>query len=165
MNKINLKYYNSRYGMLLLVFFAIASFAVLSIFIFTNDLIINILEKHFVLAIICIFLFFLIILLSITGIGSKIISKNIQIIIYDDFFEIDSLEKYYYNNIIEYNLEIIKATRYDIITAYILKLKLNDNKNIKYIVFTGTSKKEKSNSENLLMFYDELSKKLKIDEY
>ena len=161
MNKINLKYYKNKYVMLYLLIFALAVFAVICVFILTNDLIGNILEKnHIVLSFIIVLLAFLSSTIIITGVGSKIFSKNIQIIIYDDYFEIDSLEKYYYNNIIKCNLKTIKDIDTGFINQYSLELKLNNKKNIKYNIFTGGSKKEKLNVENLLIFYNELKQKI-----
>jgi hypothetical protein len=95
-------------------------------------------------------------------IGLKIFSKNISIIFYNDYFEIDTYEIIYYKNVIECYLEEIKVMHYNIITGYILKLKYDEGKKIKLVVLTGTSEKEKINCEYLLAFYNELNKRTKI---
>jgi hypothetical protein len=155
----HIQYVRSKYIPVFLILFGAIFFVISLIFIFNNDFIKILFSKNIILIYILIFLYLFGSMFLILNYGIKIFTKRLNIIIKDEYFDINEGEKMiYYKDIKTLKLETIKHIRYQIITGYILILEWNNEK-IKIIIYTGTSKKEKRNCDALLNFYEELNKK------
>ena len=154
MNNYNFKYYLNQYIIKILILFWIIIFSTCIYVIFRFNIINNSVIKT--VFIIC---FIIISLILILYYGLKLFSKNVNAIVFDNYIDINHGEKIiYFKNITALNLQTIKDKRFDLITGYILNIQYDNNKNIKYYVYAGTSKKEKMNEEYLLNFCIEISK-------
>ena len=151
MTEYYIQYYKSKYITLILTIVWAISVTLLAIFIINNEILTIV-----VYIILMVLLFILIVIF-----GLKLLSKNTNIKICNNYIEIHKNDKILFNNITEIKFVTIKNIRNGIITGYIIKLKYNINKKIQIVVLTGTSKKEKINCESLISFYKELKSKYK----
>jgi hypothetical protein len=159
----HIQYIRSKYILVLLIIFWAVFFAVSIIFIFSVDFIQILFSKNTILISMLIFLYLFASMFLMFNFGMKIFTKEINMIIKDERFDINEGEKIiFFKDINTLKLETIKHLKYKIITGYILIIEWNNEK-MKIIVYTGTSEKEKRNCDALLNFYEELHKKYKVN--
>jgi hypothetical protein len=159
----HIEYIKSKYIPVFLILIWAILFAVSIVFIFNINYVKMLYSKNLLLLTIMIFLYLFVSLFLFYIFGIKIFTRKMNIIMQDEYFDINEGKKIiYYRDIKTLKLETIKNIRYNTVTGYTFVLDFN-NENILINVYTGTSKKGKSNCDTLIKFYEELSKKYNED--
>jgi hypothetical protein len=155
----HIQYIKNKYiPVFLILFWAI--FFVISLLLIFNINYFKLLYSNNILLLIIFIIFYLFVsLLLIYNYGIKIFTKELNVIIKDEYFDINEGDKIiYFKDIKTLKLETINNIRHKIITGYTFILEWN-NENIKINIYTGISKKEKINCDTFIKFYDELNEK------
>jgi len=155
----HIQYIKNKYIPLFLILFWVIFFVISLLFILNNNYIKLLYSNNILLLIISILLYLSVSLIIIYNYGIIIFTKKLNIIINDEYFDINEGDKIiYFKDIKTLKLETINNIRHKIITGYIFILEWN-NENIIINIYTGTSKREKRNCDALIKFYGELNKK------
>jgi hypothetical protein len=159
MNNYTFQYTKNKYAVLFLIMFCMILLLIFLYVVYEIPFINNLIPNDTIMVILILGFFSGTMFLSLTY-GLSLFSKNINVVVFDDYININQGEKIlYFNKINNLNLEAIipKAYITHKVTAYILNIHYNNKEKIKYIVYTGTSKNEILNTESLLKFHNEIN--------
>jgi len=160
MDTYYIHYNRNKYSVLILLLFWLLIFLTYIILIFENSYLKELFSNSILIMSLFIFIPLFGSLFAVLGFGLKLFSKKIKFTIFDHYLDInDGEKKIKFTEIELLKMETILHKVYKYTTGYKFLLKYNDIEKIEITIFTGTSKKEKYNSESLIKFYNELEKK------